>query len=283
MNISLVIENGQLFLDEIQIEAIGDCYFPIADRLPEFPRGRSHGANYRNLRMPVARSGVLVLLKDRIQWVEGVSGWFSPSDFLIVRELEFVAGRMLESAGDSDLIQNERNSLAESQLAAIDQSLWIDLEKWMRVSINVERPPGYLTELMATEESGGSVLECAARFPGVVKPVWSEQQIALVSCAAVGNIRHQDAFELQLLFEKAIEQKLDEAKDDDLHELMMCRKGYWKSVEEWMLSNPERWSPHLIDLVRHYSGAEIEMIFELQPALIPLTNEFAKLGGSPRP
>jgi len=238
MSISLVIENGQLFLDEIQITAIGDCYFPIADRLPEFPRGRLRGANYRDLRMPVAKSGVLILLKDRVRWVKCVSGWFSPSDFSDVRELEFVAGRMLESAEDSDLIQNERNSLAESHLAAIDQSLWIDLEKWMSDSFTDERPPGYMAELIATFKSGGSVLECAARFPDVVKPVWSEQQIALVSCAAVGNICHQDAFELQLLFEKAIEQKLDEAKDDDLHELMMCRKGYWKSVEEWMLSDP---------------------------------------------
>jgi len=192
MHISLVIEDRQLFLDEIQIDAVGERYLSIADRLPEFPPGRSKGADYRNLKLPVVNSGVLVLLKNQVTFRNCVSGWFTPSDFSEVRELEFVAGRLLEPANDPNELLGQRNRMALRVLDPITRSNWKTLELFLRHDVIVGLHPEAVRENL----QGVPLIESLNRYPSWRKPAWSENQIELVAEAAEGAVREEMAFEL---------------------------------------------------------------------------------------
>lgn len=215
IRLGLLVEDGQLFLDEIMINAVGEDYLPIADQLPEFPPGRSDDATYRNLKIPVIDSGVLVLLKDRVTFGRCVSGWFTPADFSQVRELEFIAGRLLGLTDDPDELLSQRNLMAKQALEPITRSNWKYLESFMRHDEIIEYPPEsrkrfaeYL-ELSPEEQKKisetGSLLNYLGKHLPTRKPAWTECEIALVAEAAKGPIPTESAYELLAVVEKTSE------------------------------------------------------------------------------
>lgn len=270
----LVIEGQDLVLNEIQVTAMGDCYFPIAGVAPQLLQTNPHGATYSNLRMKIEKTGSLTLLKNQVKDRGCVSGWFDPSDFGVVLELEFIGGKLLRETKGCGSLADNRNFLARSYLQAIDRSKWSALEAWMRDCLVIERTPEDEKGYRSAIKAGEHILNCMTKFPGVRKNLWSDREMSMVGAAAQGTILHQEAFELLCLFEKMVEMHDKEDEEFAFDALLTRGQKFWQEVEAWMAAEIERWPKSLLDTVRRLAGADIEFDVGMSKQLPALVRQY---------
>jgi hypothetical protein len=278
IGIGIMIEGGDLYLNEIQVAAKGDCYFPIAGVAPMLPQGRTDSATYSNLSVKIEKTGSLILLKNQVSGRRCVSGWFGPGDFEEILELEFIGGKLLQAIGTPDSLAENRNLLAHALLKNVDQSKWSELATWMRECYFVERTPEDHKGYWSAIKAGESILNCQTRFPGVRKRQWSDREMHMVASAAQGNIPQQDAFELLCLLETAREMRHNEEGEFAVDELLMRGWPFWKDVEVWMVAEVERWPPSLHAIVRRLAGSDIEFDSDVTKLLPALVDQFEASG-----
>ena len=270
----LVVEGNELFLNDIEVTAIGDCYFPIGGIAPLILPGNPYGATYGNLCMKIEKTGSLTLLKNQLKDRGCVSGWFDPSDFGVVLELEFIGGKLLrETEGFSSAV-DDRNFLAHSYLQGIDRSKWSALEAWMRDCLVIERAPEEEKRYWSAVKAGEDILNCMAKFPGVRKQLWSNREMSQLGAAAQGKIVQQEAFELLCLFEKMAEMHDKEDEEWALDELLIRGRKFWEDVNAWMTTEIERWPKCLLDIVRRLAGADIESDVGMSKQLLALVRQY---------
>ena len=176
LTIALLIKDGQLYLDRIRVTTVGDRYPKIGDVAPEFPHDPRRFAIYSGLNTPIKISGRLTLLKDQTYSMPCVSGWFSPSDFAVNIELEFVAGRLVDRMVSPDQLRDQRNRAALKEIEQISKANWKELEKFMLYWQAIEKP--------------------------TTINKWSQGQIAMVKEAAASGVREAIAFELLGIIQK---------------------------------------------------------------------------------
>lgn len=273
----LVVEED-LILNEIEITAKGDCYFPIAGVSPLIFPGNPYGATYSNLGMIIEKTGSLTLLKNQLKDRGCVSGWFSPSDFGVVLALEFIGGKLLRKTEGCSSVADNRNLLAHSHLQGVDRSKWSALEAWMRDCFVIERTPEDEKGYRSAIKAGEHILNCMTKFPGVRKQLWSAREMSLVGAATQGKILQQEAFELLCLFEKMDEMHGKEVEEFAFDELLTRGRKFWQEVEAWMTTEIERWPNSLLDIVRRQAGADIEFDIEMSKLLPALVRQYEVRG-----
>lgn len=231
-----------------------------------------------NLNMKIEKTGSLILLKNQVRDRGCVSGWFGPSDFEVVLELEFIGGKRLQEIGTQGSPADNRNLLAHSRLEIVDQAKWFELEKWMRECFVIVRSPENEKGYWSAIRAGNFSLDCLAKFPGVRKPQWPDREMDMVGAAAQGKIVQQDAFELLCLLEKVMEMHRQEEEEFALNDLLIRGSKFWKEVEAWMEAEFERWPQCLHDIVRRLAGADIEYDCDLSNSLPALVSQFEASG-----